>query len=62
MAKTRHYEIDLCTNGTLIDDNISSELRDYLSEISVSIDGPNADINDNIRGLGFEKLLLELEV
>lgn len=57
MAKTRHYEIDLCTNGTLIDDNISSELRDYLSEISVSIDGPNADINDNIRGLGFEKTI-----
>lgn len=46
--------IGVLTNGTLIDDAIASRLKPYdkLHEIQVSIDGSNASIHDQIRGIG----------
>lgn len=51
MAKKRKYSIDLCTNGTLINDSVAQKLKEYLSEISVSLDGSYAELYDGIRGV-----------
>lgn len=46
-------EIVLLTNGTYIrDDHYWELIMKYLPEIQVSLDGPNAQSNDKIRGIG----------
>lgn len=48
------YWIGILTNGTLINDNIVSQLKNFkkLKEIQVSIDGSSPEIHDKIRGEG----------
>ena len=37
--KGNGFDVDLCTNATIIDDGIIRELTKYLTDVSVSIDG-----------------------
>ena len=43
------FDIDLCTNGTLLDDKIIARLKAKLSEISVSIDGYDSTRHERMR-------------
>lgn len=57
--------IGILTNGTLIDDTIASRLKSFtkLHEIQVSMDGSNASIHDQIRGIGsFTKALKGIQL
>ena len=51
-VRIAHY--DILTNGTLITDSDMATLKKYkkLRRIQVSLEGPNAEIHDNIRGHG----------
>jgi radical SAM protein with 4Fe4S-binding SPASM domain len=44
------HGVDLCTNGTLLDDHAARELSRYLSEISVSLDGYDCMSYERMRG------------
>lgn len=58
LKKTKELELQvmLLTNGTIYNEKIFSMLFKYNPEIQVSIDGPTAQANDEIRGEGsFEK-------
>ncbi len=47
----------ISTNGTLIDDAFAKEAKRIGLEIQVSLDGPDAEMNDPLRGAGtFEKI------
>lgn len=51
----REHELDawLCTNGTLItEDNAARLARSAIRGYSISLDGPNAEVHDAIRGKG----------
>lgn len=48
--KENDIDVDLCTNGTLINQYIIEQLSKYLSEISISIDGYTADRHEKMRG------------
>lgn len=39
MLHKENFELDLCSNGTMINYDIAINLKKYLSEISISIDG-----------------------
>lgn len=41
--------VDICSNGTLINQHMAFRLKPYLSEISISIDGYNADRHEIMR-------------
>jgi MoaA/NifB/PqqE/SkfB family radical SAM enzyme len=51
------FDLDLCSNGTLINHDVALKLKQYLSEISISIDGYNHFRHDYIRNVqgSFEK-------
>ncbi len=46
----RGLGVDLCTNGTLVDRDRAKQLARYLSEISVSLDGCDAESYARLRG------------
>ena len=50
MAFSIGFEVDLCTNATLVNSHIASQLGKYLSELSVSLDSGVPEIHDRIRG------------
>ena len=58
-ANYHGFKLDLCTNGTLIDQNMAHQLKRYLSEISISLDSYLPEKHDLIRGVShsFEKTL-----
>jgi MoaA/NifB/PqqE/SkfB family radical SAM enzyme len=57
-CKKKGIAVDLITNGTLIDKHIAKKLKKVVNRIYVSLDGPNSEINDAIRGKGsFHKTL-----
>jgi radical SAM protein with 4Fe4S-binding SPASM domain len=57
-CKKKGIEVDLITNGTLIDKYVVKKLKKVANRIYVSLDGPNSKINDAIRGKGsFRKTL-----
>lgn len=45
------FELDICTNGTIMNDRVISSLSRYVSEISISIDGMTAERHDQMRGV-----------
>lgn len=54
--KTRMIPL-VSTNGTLIDDAFAKDAKRIGLEVQVSLDGPNAEVNDPLRGAGtFEKI------
>lgn len=50
-ASNMGFQLDLCTNATLIDDEAAVMLRAYLSEVSVSLDSYIPQRHDVIRGV-----------
>jgi SynChlorMet cassette radical SAM/SPASM protein ScmE len=55
-----HFRISINTNGTLLDEAVLSILSgsNRLSNIQVSLDGPDSEVHDFIRGRGtFEKII-----
>lgn len=46
---TNKFSVDVCTNGTLLTDKNITELRKYISEISVSLDGYTNIRHDSMR-------------
>jgi len=60
-AKRIGFEVVLLTNGTLITEENARILGENCAEIRVSIDGPNAETHDSIRGRGmFERAIAAL--
>lgn len=57
------FEIDVCSNGVLFDDNKLVTLRNFLSEISISLDGYEPGRHDQMRGLkgSFEKTIINIK-
>jgi radical SAM protein with 4Fe4S-binding SPASM domain len=54
---THGFEINLLTNGTLIDRRKAQQLESYIRSVQVSMEGPE-DVHDSIRGKGtFRKAL-----
>lgn len=55
--------VNLATNGTLITDEIAMKLRDTgISFVQVSLEGPNEEVNDEIRGKeSFKKAIVGLK-
>lgn len=49
-ASTLGLEVDLCTNGTLVNDDVTSRLKACLTEVSVSFDSANPEIHNRLRG------------
>ncbi|MBF0118852.1 MAG: radical SAM protein [Desulfobacterales bacterium] len=55
---SKHLEITMLTNGTLLDKEWAEYLSDKPLHIQISIDGSNSNIHDNIRGKGtFDKIV-----
>lgn len=53
----------ISTNGTLIDEPFAKEAARIGLEVQVSLDGPNAEMNDPLRGAGtFEKIREGIEI
>jgi MoaA/NifB/PqqE/SkfB family radical SAM enzyme len=44
------FSVDICTNATLISEDVAKRLREYVSEISVSLDATQSDLHDQLRG------------
>ena len=57
------FDIDVCSNGVLFDDNNLVTLRNFLSEISISLDGYEPGRHDQMRGLkgSFEKTIINIK-
>jgi MoaA/NifB/PqqE/SkfB family radical SAM enzyme len=49
-ARTLGFDVDLCTNATLVDDVTAAQLAKVLSEVSVSLDSADPESHDRIRG------------
>ncbi len=62
-AKAIGLKIMLLTNGTLVSQENATFLGEHCDQIRVSIDGPDAETNDGVRGKGtFEKAVSALRV
>lgn len=60
--REEEFEIDVCSNGVLLDDNKLVSLKNVLSEISISLDGYEPERHDKMRGLkgAFEKTIISI--
>ncbi len=58
-AKKMNYAVTVDTNGYLFHDFLSKTRPELLDYLSFSIDGPDSEINDAIRGKGVFKTCLE---
>lgn len=47
--KSNGFDLDLCTNGTIVNETILLSLKKYLSEISISIDSYSSARHDSMR-------------
>ncbi len=57
-SKGKFKRLVLSTNGTLITDEIATRLAPYLTNVQISVDGPDAKTHDYIRGTGsFDKTM-----
>lgn len=63
-ARRLGFGVDVCTNGTLVTAVMARDLGRLLSEISVSLDAPDARRHDRLRGQpgAFQKTLLGIEM
>jgi len=61
--RKNNIAVELTTNGTLIDDKIIDKLIGCgLRDIQISINGPNALINDKMMGKSFNKIIDALNI
>ncbi len=51
-AAGKFKRLVISSNGTMIDKEKALMLSDYVTNVQISIDGPNAEIHDYIRGEG----------
>jgi heme b synthase len=52
-AAGKGLAVALATNGTLVDDEVAAKIRKSgIRRVSVSLDGPDAEVHDSFRGLG----------
>lgn len=58
-AKQLGLQVVLLTNGTLINEENARRIVKSCAEVQISIDGPNRETNDSIRGEGSYKLAIE---
>jgi MoaA/NifB/PqqE/SkfB family radical SAM enzyme len=49
-AQLAGFQLDLCTNATLVTASIARELAGLLAEISVSLDSADPNVHDQLRG------------
>ncbi len=49
-AKENKMRVGLLSNGTLINNKNIEQIRNYVDEIGISLDGASTEINDRIRG------------
>lgn len=62
-CKKLNIEVCLLTNGTLINKKNVKLLKNFVSEVGVSLDGPDPEVNDKIRGKGtFKKIVRALSL
>lgn len=63
-AKQYRLKVLLLTNGVLVDQSLADALiKSGIDRIQVSLDGPNPEVNDRIRGKGvFDKVLRTLDM
>jgi sulfatase maturation enzyme AslB (radical SAM superfamily) len=62
-AKKNNLNVQLFTNGTLVNQGIIEKLNECVDEIQFSLDGATAEVNDEIRGKGvFNKVLENLRL
>lgn len=51
-AVSKNLRVALATNGTLIDETVAKKIQDAgITRVSISIDGPDASVHDNFRGI-----------
>ena len=61
-SKDKFKRLVLSTNGTLITDKIAEKLAKYLTNVQISVDGPDAETHDYIRGDGsFDKTMRAIQ-
>lgn len=61
-AKSKGHNVALLTNGTLITEQIAENIKPYIHNIQVSLDGSSAEVNDSIRGKGvFDKVVTAIK-
>jgi radical SAM protein with 4Fe4S-binding SPASM domain len=57
-AKGKFKRLVLSTNGTLITSDIAKKLAKHLTNVQVSVDGPDSESHDYVRGVGnFDKTM-----
>jgi len=57
-AKQNKIKVNLLSNGTLINSRNVKQIKNYVDEIGISLDGASSEINDAIRGDGsFKKIV-----
>jgi radical SAM protein with 4Fe4S-binding SPASM domain len=62
-AFSRGLKVQLFTNGLLLNKSNIDYVLDRVNEIQVSLDGPTAEINDRVRGVGtFDRILRSLSL
>lgn len=61
-ARGKFKRLVLSTNGTLITNEIAKSLANYLTNVQISVDGPDAITHDYIRGDGtFDRIMEAIE-
>lgn len=58
-AKEKKIKINLMTNGTLINNKNIYEIKNYVDNLGISIDGSSAEFNDRVRGKGSFKRMIK---
>jgi len=62
-AKQKKFKIGLLTNGTLINKKNIKQIKFFVDEIGISLDGSSSQINDKIRGAGiFKKIIKAISI
>lgn len=62
-CKEKNIKIGLLTNGTLINNKNIKEIKSFVKEIGISLDGASPGINDKIRGKGtFTKIIKAISI
>jgi len=63
LAKSFDMECDLVTNGTLLNESIASELKKInWDNVYLSLDGHTKEINNKIRGRGFDEAVRTIKL
>ena len=62
-AKEKKLTVELFSNGTLINKEIAGKLAKYIDIIQLSLDGASPEVNDEIRGKGvFKKVVNSIDL